>query len=132
MRIFIDIVILISHFFYNIYGKSSATLILSNLPPASPFSTVSPKYYGVNLGHKCSNDTSWVAFLKYLSPGRVRFFGVGGVANTLSIPKNGLGTSVSKVTNSYGSSLSGFMVRNILLRVIILFINIAMIILFVE
>jgi len=112
-----SIILIIIHFistFHFINGKSTATLVLSNLPLSSPFSAVSPKYYGVNLGHKSSDDTSWVKFLKYFGVGRVRFFGVGGVANKLSLPTGGLGASVSKVTNSYGSSLSGFMVRNLL------------------
>ena len=113
MRILRIFIILIIHFFSTLSGKSAATLVLSNLPPIAPFSSTSPKYYGINLGHKCSDDTSWIAFLKYFGAKRVRLFGVGGVANTLSLPKGGLGASVSKVTKSYGSSLSGFMVRYI-------------------
>jgi len=115
LRTFSNIFILIIiHFISIINGKSTATLVLSNLPLSSPFSAGSPKYYGVNLGHKSSDDSSWVKFLKYFGVGRVRFFGVGGAANKLSLPAGGLGASVSKVTNSYGSSLSGFMVSNLL------------------
>ena len=97
------------------------TLDVSSSTQSSPFAELSPFRYGVNTGHKCVNDDSWVAFTKYLGAKYARIFGLGGAPNKLNLPTGGVGSSVSNLTISYGSSLSGVLVR---LKHLIIFMNI--------
>ena len=92
-------------------ATNDLTISISSSLESKPLSAVTPLTYGINLGHKNSADTSWLAFIKYLGVKAARSFGVGGLASTsLSLPTKGIGASVNGLTESYGSSLSGVVV----------------------
>lgn len=95
----------------NGYRFAQMSLTLSSKSQASPLSAISPAHYGVNAGHKCNGDDSWIAAMQRLGVTKARLFSVGGVtASSLGIPTKGIGSAVPSLTNSYGSSLSGFLV----------------------
>ena len=93
------------------YRIATMKLELSSAKQVAPLSAISPAHYGVNIGHSCSADDSWQVSMRRLGITKARMFGVGGIsAHSLGVPSKGLGTAVTGLTNSYGSSLSGSMV----------------------
>eukprot|EP01036_Dinobryon_divergens_P023012 gene23012-31323_t len=95
------------------YRIATMKLELSSAKQVAPLSAISPAHYGVNIGHSCSADDSWQVSMRRLGITKARMFGVGGIsAHSLGVPSKGLGTAVTGLTNSYGSSLSGSMVTN--------------------
>jgi len=75
---------------------------LSLKPQVAPLSPISPLYYGVNLGHRCEGDSSWISFFQYLGVRKGRSFGIGGSTKSISF----------STKSSYGISLSGMKVSS--------------------
>jgi len=76
-------------------------LSLSQTKQTTPYSAVSPSKYGVNMGHRCEGDFSWLSFTKYLGVKKARSFNVGGTSSGISFTNS----------PSYGLSLSGVQVQ---------------------
>ena len=71
----------------NGYNTVRITWTINKSIQSSPFSSNSPASYGINAGHKCPQDRSWIAFMKRLGVKKVRLFGVGKIAGSSSIAR---------------------------------------------